>query len=276
MVLMPGYLAGPPPTLGLKFLGVFDGNARVGKDPHQGVVLLLDPDTGEPVAVLNAAAITSVRTAAVSALATDVLARADASVLTIFGAGVQARWHAAAIATVRPLSEVRVVARDPARTRAFANLLTTELGLVVSPVADPRTALAGADIVVTATTAVSPVFSGSWLGRGVHINAVGACVADHRELDAPTVVAARFITDRRESALAEAGDFVLAAAECGLPASHIAAELGEVLLGQVPGRETEDQLTIFKSLGLAAEDLAAAAFIQQVGAATGRGTAVEF
>ena len=146
----------------------------------------------------------------------------------------------------------------------------------MTAVFDTREALAGADIVVTATTATTPLFRREWLAAGAHINAVGACVAAHRELDAATVAAARFITDRRESALAEAGDFVIAAAELGLAPSHIAAELGEVLIGRAAGRETANQLTIFKSLGLAAEDLAAAAFIHHRGVETDRGTEVAF
>lgn len=276
LVLMPGHLPGPPAALGAKFLGVFAGNARLGKDPHQGLVLMLDPATGEPAAILNAAAVTSVRTAAVSALATDVLARPDAAVLTMFGAGVQARWHAAAIATVRRLTEVRVLARDPDRTRTFVGQLAAELDRPVSAGFDPRAAVAGADIVVTATTAHAPLFDHDWLEPGTHINAVGACVAAHRELDAATVAAARFITDRRDSALAEAGDFVMAAAELGLTPDHIAAELGDVLIGRAAGRQSSEQLTIFKSLGLAAEDLAAAGFIHERGARTDRGTEVAF
>jgi ornithine cyclodeaminase len=169
-----------------------------------------------------------------------------------------------------------VVARDAERAQAFAHKVSSELGRPVAAARDIRDALEGADIVVTATTATTPVLRSEWLGDGVHLNAVGACVAGHRELDAQTVARARFFTDRRESAQAEAGDFVIAAAELGLPPEHIVGELGELVLGRIAGRQDATQLTIFKSLGLAAEDLAAAALIHERGLAVGAGTEVAF
>ena len=267
MVVMPAYVPG---ALGAKVLGLFPGNPAIGKDAHQGIVLLLSPETGELTAVLDASAVTAVRTAAVSGVATDLLARPDAHRLAVFGAGVQAYWHIAAMAAVRSLTEVVVVARDPDRTRAFAERATADHGLPVRAVDDPREALHGADIVVTATTSPEPVLRREWLADGVHINAVGASVPTARELDTDTMRPALCYVDRRESALAESGDLLLA----GLGAADIAGELGEVIIGTAPGRSGPDQLTVFKSLGLACEDMAAAAYV--VARAGDRGTRVPF
>jgi ornithine cyclodeaminase/alanine dehydrogenase-like protein (mu-crystallin family) len=280
MALMPAYAAtggtDQPGALGVKLLGIFPGNPALGKDAHQGVVLLLDPGTGEPVALLDASAVTAVRTAAVSAVATDALARPGATRLAILGTGVQARWHIPAIATVRRLTEIRVAGRDPDRAAAFAAEAARRHGLPVIACQDAQEALAGAEIVVTATNATQPVLRCDWLEAGTHINAVGACVPTARELDTETVAQARLVVDRRESALAEAGDVVLAAAQAGLGPEHIAAELGEVLIGAAPGRRDATELTVFESLGLAVEDLAAAAHVHRRALAEGRGTAAAF
>jgi ornithine cyclodeaminase/alanine dehydrogenase-like protein (mu-crystallin family) len=274
--LMPGYLGGGRSALGIKLLGIFPGNPKLGKDAHQGVVLLLNPQTGEPRAVLDASAITAVRTAAVSALATDLLARPDAAALTVIGTGVQGVAHVRAIAQVRPLTRVFLVGRDQARGKTVAVDLGTALGVPTKFVLDPEAALMDADIVVTATNAPEPVLRHEWLAPGTHINAIGSCVPSNRELDTATVAAARLFVDRRESAVAEAGDFLLAAAEVGLGEDHIAAELGEVLIGTKPGRTSPAQLTVFESLGLAVEDLAAAAYVCAAADRTGLGTRVAF
>ncbi len=277
--LMPGYVEVDPAgaaVLGIKLLGIFPGNAALGKDSHQGVVLLLDPLTGEPLAVLNAAAITAVRTAAVSAVATDALARPDATDLTIIGAGVQAQWHVSAIAHVRSLSRVRLTARDADRGRAVAARLSEELAVPVSYVLDPAQAVRGADIVVTATNSATPVLRHDWLSAGAHVNAVGACLPALRELDAATVASAALFVDRRESALAESGDVRIAAQEAGFGPEHIRAEVGEVLAGLAPGRTSPEELTVFESLGLAVEDLATAAHICAAAERTGHGTKVTF
>jgi ornithine cyclodeaminase len=250
--LMPGYAAGERPALGMKFLGIFPENPKQGKDAHQGLVVLLDPATGEPKAILDASAITALRTAAVSAVATDALARPDARVLTVFGTGLQGRAHARALALVRPVTEIRMVGRHD----------------------NARFALDGADIVVTATNSATPVLRREWLSPGTHLNAVGSSVPRDRELDAETVAASRFFVDRRESALNESGDYLMAAREAGLGPDHIVAEIGEVLCGLSPGRTSPDELTVFKSLGLAVEDLAAAAYVCAAAEASGLGTRV--
>jgi ornithine cyclodeaminase/alanine dehydrogenase-like protein (mu-crystallin family) len=274
--MMPGYLAEPDPVLGLKFLGIFGGNPAIGKDAHQGMVILLDPATGEPQAILNASAITAIRTAAASAVATDALARPDAADLAVFGTGVQGAWHVRTIAAVRPLSRVRMSGRDATRGAEVAAHLARELGLPVSFEADARATVDGADIVVTATSATEPLVRRGWLAPGTHINAVGACVPTARELDTATVAASRFFTDRRESALHEAGDYVIAAAEVGLGPEHIVADIGQVLNGSVVGRTGNDELTVFESLGLAVEDLAAAAYVVAAARQTGAGTRAAF
>jgi ornithine cyclodeaminase/alanine dehydrogenase-like protein (mu-crystallin family) len=273
--LMPGYIGGAVPALGIKMLGIYHGNSAIGKDSHQGVVMLLDPATGEPQAIVNATAITSVRTAAVSAVATDVLARSDATILAVIGTGFQAQWHVRAIAGIRPLTHVRLTGRDAARGREVAARLSEEVSVPVEFVSDPAQALAGATIVVTATTSSTPVLEHAWLAPGAHVNAVGACLPAARELDTATVAGARFVVDRRESALAESGDYLFAAAEAGLGPDHIAAELGEVLDG-ASGRTSDDELTIFESLGLAVQDLAAAQYVCAMARASGRGSVVEF
>jgi ornithine cyclodeaminase/alanine dehydrogenase-like protein (mu-crystallin family) len=273
--LMPGYLGGATPAFGLKLLGIFPGNSANGKDTHQGVVVLLDPTNGEPQAIVNATPITAVRTAAVSALATDVLARPDASVLAIIGTGAQAQWHVRAIAEVRPLAHVRLTGRDQLRGRDVCRALSEETGLPVEFVPSAAATVRDADIVVTATSSATPVLDHAWLAPGVHINAVGACLPAVRELDTATVAASRFVVDRRESALAESGDYLLAAQEAGFGAEHIAAELGEILAGHAPGR-VGDELTVFESLGLAVEDLAVARFVSTEAMNAGRGQVVEF
>src|SRR5262245_16055841 len=211
MGLMPGYVAEPEPAFGVKLLGIFGGNPAIGKDAHQGVVLLLDPSTGEPRAILDASAVTAIRTAAVSAVATDAMARADATELAVLGTGVQGAWHVRTIAAVRPLTRVRMTGRDATRGASVAAGLAKELGLDVTYVADAREAVSGAGIIVTATSSSTPVVERAWLAPGAHVNAVGACVPRARELDTATVKDSRFVVDRAESALNEAGDYVIAA-----------------------------------------------------------------
>src|SRR5262249_2582547 len=212
--------------------------------------------------------ITEIRTAAVSAVATRVLAREDASELAIIGAGVQARSHLEAIACVRPIKRVRVAARTFESARRFvfeiSPLLTSNSQLratAIDAVESAEAAVRGADIIVTATTSFTPVVQREWISAGAHINAVGTYSFKARELDTATMRDATLVVDRRESALNEAGDYVIAAAEGAFGPEHIRAELGEVLVGKHSGRTSNDELTVFKSLGLAVEDLASAAHV---------------
>ena len=270
--LMPGYL-GDPAALGLKVVSIFPRNHDLHRETHLGVVLLFELDHGEPIAILDASSITAIRTAAVSGAATRALARDDAGDLAILGAGVQAATHLAAMRAVRPLRRVRVWSRSAARAHKLAE--TAALGeLSVEVMASPRDAVDGADLICTVTASPTPILEGAWVAPGAHINAAGACFARTRELDTHAVAKARLIVDRRESALAEAGDFLIPRAEGAFGDDHIAGELGEVLLGRVTGRRSATEITLFKSLGLAVEDLAAAHYVYRRARETGAGISV--
>jgi ornithine cyclodeaminase/alanine dehydrogenase-like protein (mu-crystallin family) len=295
MALMPSYLAdgaaaggagetradpeaevGVEAALGLKAICIFPGNPAAGLDAHQGVVLLSSAQTGEPLAMLNGSAVTEVRTAAVSAVATELLARADATDLAIIGTGVQARSHLLAIAAARPLTSIRVAGRDQAKASRFAEDMRERAPVPVTACGSAADAVAGAGIVVTATSSAEPVLRRDWLAPGAHINAVGACVPQARELDTGTMAAAALFTDSRESATSEAGDYLLAQAAGAIGPDHIRAELGEVLAGAAPGRADDAEITVFESLGLAVEDLAAATLAYRRAAELGTGSWVEF
>jgi ornithine cyclodeaminase/alanine dehydrogenase-like protein (mu-crystallin family) len=261
---------------GLKAICIMPGNPARGLDAHQGVVLLSSAETGEPLAILNASATTEIRTAAVSAVATALLARADATELAIIGTGVQARSHLMAISAERPLAQIRIAGRDQARARRFAEEMRAQTAVPVRACASAAEAVDGADIVVTVTSSAEPVLRREWLVPGAHVNAVGACVPQARELDTATVAAAALFADSRESVLAESGDFRLAQAEGAIGPDHIRAEIGDVLTGSAAGRTSEDEITVFESLGLAVEDLAAAALAYRKAEELGPGTWVEF
>jgi ornithine cyclodeaminase/alanine dehydrogenase-like protein (mu-crystallin family) len=268
--LMPAYRGGDSPVFALKALNVMPENPRLhGLDAHQGGVLLSDGETGRVTAFLNASAITEIRTAAVSAVATRALAREDARELAILGSGVQARSHLEAMRAVRNFDQVRIYSPTADHARALADDGATA-------VASAEEAVRRADVVVTATSSAEPVVERDWLKSGVHINAVGACLPHIRELDTRTVADAAFFTDRRESAENEAGDFVMAQKEGAIGPEHIQAELGEVVAGMAPGRSSDDEITIFESLGLAIEDLAAADHVVRRARAEGVGVDVPF
>jgi ornithine cyclodeaminase/alanine dehydrogenase-like protein (mu-crystallin family) len=278
MGLMPGWRrqqSGNAALFALKAVCIMPGNPARGLDAHQGLVTLFDGDSGQPTAVLDAAAITEIRTAAVTAVATGVLARRDARTLAILGAGTQARAHLPALAGVREFEQVRVYAPTEAHARALidsAAALYAELTIAPSA----QDALRDADVVVTATSAREPVLRRDWLMPGAHVNAVGASSPQAREIDTATVAASALFCDSRESLRNEAGEFRLAIAD-GLIAGeeHVRAELGEVLTGTAPGRRDAGELTLFRSLGLAVEDLAAAECAVAAAAARGLGTEVE-
>jgi ornithine cyclodeaminase len=274
--MMPTFSARPSPLFGLKAICVFPGNAAIGKDAHQGGVMLFDGETGEMIAVINASAITAIRTAAVSALATRLLSREDAGDLAIIGAGVQARSHLGAMNCVRPLRRVRIAARSFENAKHFANEMQSQCAAVIEPVAATEAAVRGADIIVTATTSREPVLRREWISPGAHINAIGTFSPKAREVDTDTIAAATLFVDRRESALNEAGDYLIAAQEGAIGPEHIRADLGEVLTGVHPGRTTPEEITVFKSLGLAIEDLAAAAHVYKKAQELSAGTWVEF
>jgi len=273
--LMPAYL-GAPKALGLKVISYLPANHGSERDSHQGAVLLFDTETGSLLAVIDASSITAIRTAAVSGLATRVLAREDAGDLAILGSGVQAESHLDAMKAVRKLRRVRVWSIHIDQARSFAERMSALAGVAIEPVSSAREAVAGADLICTTTASPIPILEGEWIAPGAHVNAVGACFAANRELDTAAVVRARVVVDRRESALAEAGDLLIPMKEGAIAASHIAAELGDVLLKRVAGRRSTSEVTLFKSLGIAIEDLAAAHFIHARARAEGKGVAIDF
>jgi ornithine cyclodeaminase/alanine dehydrogenase-like protein (mu-crystallin family) len=267
---MPAYRGGERRAYALKEIVIVPANPARGLDTHMGGVLLHDGETGELLSIANAAPITEIRTAAVSAVATRALARPDAQRVAILGAGAQARGHVHAMRAVLDDPEIRIWARR----LETAEELAGEVGATVAPSVDA--ALFGAEVVCTTTAAKEPVIEKRWLARGAHVNAVGACFPTTRELDTETVAGSSFFTDRRESCLNEAGDYILAAAEGAIGPEHIKAELGEVLAGMHPGREHEDELTVFESLGIAVEDLASAELVTRRARERGAGVEVEF
>lgn len=275
--LMPGYIApdrGAAGALGMKAVSVFPGNASRGIDTHQGAVLLFEADTGRLSALMDGATITAIRTAAVSGVATDLLARPDAEELVILGSGVQARTHLEAIASVRRLKRARVWSRNPDHARTLAEDERKKIDCAVEAVPSAEAAVRDADIVVTVTASPEPVLQRSWLKPGAHINAVGSSIPSTRELDTATVAAARLFVDRRESALNEAGDVLIPMREGAINAEHIVAELGEVIIKKDPGRRSASELTLFKSLGLSVEDVASAAYIAKRARESGIGQTV--
>ncbi len=280
VALMPAYLEGTGlvggPAYGLKAICITPANPAAGLDTHQGVVLLSSGATGEPLAMLNASAVTEIRTAAVSVVATDLLARPDADVLAVIGNGVQARAHVLALDEARPLREIRLAGRDQARAEQLAVSLRGQVRTPIRASASAREAVDGAGIVVTVTSSAEPVVRAAWLAPGTHINAVGACLPAMRELDTATVAGGALFADSIESLLAESGDYLLAAAEGAVTAAHVRAELGEILAGQAAGRVSDDEITIFESLGLAIEDLAAARRAYEKAAQTRAGTWIDF
>jgi ornithine cyclodeaminase/alanine dehydrogenase-like protein (mu-crystallin family) len=268
--LMPAHRGGETPYFALKEIVVNPENSARGLDPHQGAVLLHDGVTGVLIAVLNASPITEIRTAAVSGVATKLLSRPDSRTVAILGSGIQGRSHVDAMQTLLDDPIIRIWSRNPAHAEALA----LETHSVVATTIEE--ALDGADIVCTATASREPIVELGWLAPGTHINAAGASMKTSRELSSETVAAATLVVDRRESTLNESGDYLFAVAEQGIGPDHIVAELGDVLVGTHPGRRDRNELTLFKSLGIASEDLAAAELCVARARERGIGTEVDF
>jgi len=274
MLLMPSALPSIG-ALGAKVITIFPGNHGGPFDAHQGVVLLFDDRHGALRALVDATAVTALRTAAVSAVATRALARPESAELAILGAGTQGATHLEAILLVRPLRRVRVYDPDQDRARRFAERESERREIPVAAVQTAREAVEGADIVCTVTTSPEPVLEGRWLKPGAHLNAVGAYTPATRELDSETVARARLFADRRESLLRESGEFLIPAREGLIGEEHFQGEIGEVLTGRVAGRRSSEEITLFKALGIAVEDLAAAHHVLEQASARGTGTFVE-
>jgi ornithine cyclodeaminase len=268
--VMPGYL-GAPRSFGLKVISVMPPAHDSVYASHQGVVLLFGLEHGEVLAILDASSITAIRTAAASAAATQVLANEDAGDLAILGAGAQGRTHLEALRTVRQLRRVRVWSRSRANAERFAREESAALGFQIEVSATCEDAVRGADLICTTTAAKEPVLRGEWLSPGAHVNAVGACFAAARELDSQAVQRARLFTDCRESCFNESGDFLIARQEGAIDDDHLLGELGELFLGKLAGRTSRADITLFESLGIALEDLAAAHYIHRRAQESGQG-----
>ncbi len=272
---MPGSLAEGQP-FGIKILSVVDNPGELGVDSHQGGVLIFDPSNGSPLALCEAGAITAVRTAAVSALSTDRLARKDAQVVAILGAGTQARSHVEAMLEVRAIERFRVWSRDPEKVAAFCDEQSERHGVPIEAVSDAGSAVEGADIVCTTTSASQPILFADMLEPGMHINAVGASIPSWREIDAGILPRVTLFTDRRESLQNEAGEYIQAIEEGFIESGLVVPEVGEILNGDHPGRTSETEITLFRSLGLAVEDVASALLVYERAAVQGVGEEVEF
>ena len=270
-LFMPGYLPREG-HLAAKVVSVYAGNPSVGLPVIQGVVLVLDSHTGVPVALMNGAYLTALRTGAAGGLATELLAVEDASVLTVFGAGPQARTQIEAVRAVRPIREIRLVSRPTEGARILADELE---GVDVQVFEDPERAVLGAQVIVTATDSRKPVFPGGAIGEGVHVNAIGAFTPEMAEVDGDLISRAKVVVDLRATVMAEAGDLVQAIEGGAFSLESIHAELGEVVSGERTGRESPREITLFKSVGNAAQDVAVACRILDAAIGQDVGTLLE-
>ena len=269
--LMPAYV-NDPATMGAKLVTVFNANASRGLPTHLAMIVLFDPDTGALQALMDGRFITEARTAAVSAVSARYLARPGASKLAIIGTGVQARSHLEAYQEVRQLREVRVWSPTRARRERFVDEMQPRAGAPLHAAATAEEATTGADLVVLATSSPGPVIDVSWIAPGSHIVSVGACRPDQREMPPDLVARARIFVDSRAAALVESGDIVMGIAEARFGPDHIAGEIGELVLGRVRGRRTDDEVTVFKSLGMAVEDVLTADLVYRRAVETGVGS----
>jgi ornithine cyclodeaminase len=276
MLVMPASVQqdGTDAWFGAKVLSIFPTNGPNGHDSIQGVIVLFGGAHGSPLALVDAGSITAIRTAAVSAVATRLLARPDSARLCILGSGVQALSHAAAMAAVLPITELRVWSRDPARCAALARTAASELGIASSAASSARDAVEHADVICTATSATTPIVLSAWIAAGAHVNAIGAHRPAERELDSDTIRRATLIVDHVPAALVEAGDVLIPIAEGCISPSHVLGGLSDLLSGHIPGRATDADVTVFKSVGIAIEDVAAAAHVYRAARASGAGTFV--
>jgi len=255
--VMPGAMGANAP-FGAKLISVFHGNFARGIQSHQGLVVLFDPESGAPVCVLDAGEITAIRTAAASAVATDILARKDARHLALLGCGEQAATHARAMGKVRNLESVVVWGRSFERAQRFAERIQAELSMRVNAVRSVREGVANADIICTVTSAAEPILKGAWVRPGTHLNLVGSSYDGPTEVDNDLVIRSRFIADSREGVLNQGAEFLRAKAAGLIRNDHIVAEIGQVLAGEIEGRRSPEDITVYKSLGHVVQDLATA------------------
>lgn len=269
--LMPAYIPAPA-SMGAKIVTVFGENHKKGLPSHLATVLLFDPDTGSLIAMMDGRYITEARTAAVSAVSARFLAKPDASTLALIGSGVQARSHLEALTQVRQVQEVRVWSPRPQSRQQFIDDMSPRVSIPIRDCASAEAAVAGADLIVVATASKTPVLESEWVAAGAHVMCVGACRPDQREMAPALVTRGRLYVDSRAAALVESGDVVMNIAEQRFDASHLRGEIGELVLGRVAGRASDSEITIFKSLGMAVEDVVAADLVFRRASETGAGT----
>lgn len=269
--LMPAYVPAPA-SLGAKLVTVFNDNHQKGLPSHLATIVLLDPETGSLIALMDGRYITEARTAAVSAVSARFLARIDASRLALIGSGVQARSHLEALQHVRQLKEARVWSPRPQSREQFIAEMSPRVGIPIRDAASAQAAVDGADLIVVATASKTPVLEDAWVSPGAHVMCVGACRPDQREMAPALVTRGSLYVDSRAAALVEAGDVVMNISEGWFDRSHLRGEIGELVLGRVAGRSSNDDVTIFKSLGMAVEDVVAADLVFRRAVETGAGT----
>lgn len=271
MGIMPGMMRNPP-CHGIKLVSLFPGNVAAGLSSHQGAMILFEPETGTAVAIMDGGPLTALRTAAASAVATRSLSRPDSTVLAMVGAGEQARHHLRATLSVRPISALRIASRTETSASAFADFARTSYPqLKISHGTDVKSAVSGADIVCTVTSSPVPVLKGEWIAPGTHLNVVGASIPSRREIDDEMVLKSHVFVDFRRSTFAQAGEIVDLIAAGKIVEQHIRAEIGEVLNGTADGRTGEREITLYRSLGIASQDIACAHHCWQQAKASGRG-----
>jgi len=272
-LFMPGYLAADD-RMAVKIVSVFNDNPAKGLPLIHALVVVVDAETGAPTAVMDGTYLTALRTGAASGAATDLLAREDARVAAIFGAGVQGRTQLEAVCAVRPIEAAWVYDVDPKRAATYAEEMAGRLGIPIRVASTPAEAVRAADVICTATTATAPVFDDADVRPGTHINAIGAYTPQMQEVPAETVVRAKVVIDHREASLAEAGDLIIPLQQGLITEDHIWAELGEIAAGLKPGRTDPEEITLFKSVGVAVQDVAAAAAVLEAAERLGLGVEV--
>ena len=271
---MPGYL-NEDKALGMKVVTFFPNNLKQNLPQILATVMLFSADTGKMIAAMDGNYITAIRTACVSAMATKALANPESRVLGVLGAGVQARAHVRALTQIRKISEIKIYDIFEASARQLQKSLEKEIGVRITVVKSAREAVLGADLLVTVTTAKEPIVKAEWLKPGMHINAVGSHRPDLREIDGATLAAVKIVVDSREAIMAECGDVLLAIQEKSITANSVHAEIGEVLAGKKPGRTSTDEITLYKAVGIAIQDVATAHLVYRKALERHVGTNIE-
>ena len=273
--MMPGYV-NKQDIMGVKSVSVYPENANIGLESHQGSVTLFNALNGTPLAIMEAGQITAIRTAAVSGLATRILAKKNSKILAILGSGIQAKTHIEAMTTILNLEEIRVWSKNKKNAKKLVEEQRKKYAIPFRPFDTVNEAIYNADIICTTTAAVEPILQGNYLMQGVHINAVGSSVRNTRELDGFAIKLSKLYVDKIESTINESGDFLMAKQEGTIDDNHIIGTLGEILTKKKKGRNNINDITLFKSLGLAVEDIATAFFIYDKYVKSNKGNWVEF